>query len=524
MSDFIYSKNTIEKGKLTEAIQQIYFEDKPSVTEFHGDWGSLAVSSNLYNGFQPYETKENIFVVIGGPVLCFKDNYFLKKESGDIGTKAIYDRWFEGKINWHSDLSGPFVIFTINKKTQEINLVTDMMSFIPVFMYKDLTNTIISTHVDVLAKVSEQLEEIDLVSFADFVLHGVITFPFTLYKNIYQINPASIYCIDQHSNSIQNIYYWEPKEEYKYKTINEAAIELRKSLKSYVNSITENVNSIAQFISGVEDPRTLSALLQDKPRDAFIFLDNMNREGVVAKKAATTYGARFHVKTRTKMHYVDILPASSRLVGSGAQYFHAHTYKFHKSCKLNEYSAVFGGLFADALLKGARVKKRRGASRFEFIPDIKRKNYSAGNLKNNLFTEAILKELTNRRQSHLNYVRKFRVSSADEWFELWPSSMNMNIANIHVNRRLFRSYEPFMSNAIVKLSATVPQNWKLNRRLFHRAVKPLLKQTKWLLHGEGHLPYYPWYVNSFIQFGIWSFRQIGRKIGIIKGYQGPWFE
>ena len=202
-----------------------------------------------------------------------------------------------------------------------------------------------------------------------------------------------------------------------------------------------------------------------------------------------------------------------------------HIPLFHKSCKLNEYSAVFGGLFSDALLKGARIKKIRGSSRFPFLPDIKNKNYSAGNsIKSNLFSIDVLEELTKRRRDHLNYIKSFRNESADEWFELWPSSMNMNIPNLHANRRLFRSYEPFMANDIVKLSASVPQSWKLNRRLFHKAVKPFLKPTKWLLHGDGWLPYYPWYINSFIQFVFWGGRHVGKRIGLIRGNQGPWGE
>jgi len=91
-----------------------------------------------------------------------------------------------------------------------------------------------------------------------------------------------------------------------------------------------------------------------------------------------------------------------------------------------------------------------------------------------------------------------------------------------VNRRLFRSYEPFMSKDVVKVSAAVPQSWKLNRRLFHKAAKPLLKPTKWLFHSEGRLPYFPWYINSFIQFGTWLTNEMGVKMGLIKGNQGPW--
>jgi hypothetical protein len=76
MSDFIYTSNKQKKGALTQYIQSIYQSDAPAVTEYHGQWGSLGVSRNLYNGLQPIENDNHIFVVIGGPVLCYKDNSF----------------------------------------------------------------------------------------------------------------------------------------------------------------------------------------------------------------------------------------------------------------------------------------------------------------------------------------------------------------------------------------------------------------------------------------------------------------
>lgn len=51
MSDFIYSRNNVIQGKLTKEIQSIYKQNPPSVKEYHGKWGSFAISYNLYQGF-----------------------------------------------------------------------------------------------------------------------------------------------------------------------------------------------------------------------------------------------------------------------------------------------------------------------------------------------------------------------------------------------------------------------------------------------------------------------------------------
>jgi len=67
--------------------------------------------------------------------------------------------------------------------------------------------------------------------------------------------------------------------------------------------------------------------------------------------------------------------------------------------------------------------------------------------------------------------------------------MRATVPNIYVNRRLF-SYEPFLGNGVVRISSAVPVGWKLNRKLFNRAMRPFLKQSRFIVHGDGWFPYY----------------------------------
>lgn len=524
MSDFIYSKRLIKKGILTEPIQSIYEEaDKPEVNEYHGDWGSLAVSHNLYNGFSAYEDDACIAIVCGGPLLTYRDNSFITKKNSSKGTESILHRWKDGKMNWDEDLSGPFAILIIEKEFKEITFITDLMSFIPIYKFHEKDDFIISTHVDALAKVSNQSEHIDPASQVDFILHGVITYPYTMYEKIKQVKPATIHQFNNKSNTHSEKNYWLPYEKEIGLSIDDAGIKLRNSLKDYIQRIVKETNNISQFISGGEDSRVLSALLQKVNRDGFIFIDEMNLEGKIAKRVAEIYGADLQVHTRHKHHYSHILPSCSTLVGSGSQYHHAHTFGFHQSCELQSYDAVFGGLFSDALLKGARIKKVHRSGQLPLKPEAKSMDYSPDDvLLSEIFKNETLKEVTNRRKTHLKKVQSFRTKSAEEWFELWPSSMNMNIPNIHANRRLFRSYEPFMSNEVVKISASVPQEWKLNRKLFHKMAKPLLRPSKWLRHGDGWFPYFSWRLKSITIPFVLLKRKIEREFVKSKKVHGPW--
>jgi hypothetical protein len=528
MSDFIFATRRQPKGTMATHIQSIYQTDTPEVQECHGAWGSLAISRNLYNGFAPVETPEHIFVVIGGPVLCFQDNAFLTGEDQQAGTWAVYRRWKQGQMRWDEDMSGPFVVLIVDKAAALVSCITDLMMFIPVYKYQDISGLMLGTHIDALARAAKQEFAIDQISLADFVLNNVVTYPYTAYSQIRQCHPSAIYKFwySQQGGAVEDELeiYWLPEESNFFKNIDEAAFALREGLKSYISCITQSMNTVAQFVSGGEDSRAVLGLLPNHlKRDAYIFLDSMNREGRIAEAVASAYGASFNMYTRSPTYYLDILSEAADLIGSGHQYHHAHTLGFHKRCKLGAYPAVFGGFISDSMLKANYARKARINSRFSFIP----KFFLPGETRseiviNLLFNKTILSGITQRRLIHLEYIKRFRKKTVHEWFVLWPMTMRGGIPYLYCNRRLFRSYEPFMAKEVVKISAAVPTTWKLNRRLFHKAMRPFMKPSKWILHADGRLPYFPWWVNSLVQFSIWFMRGVGKRLDLIKGYQGPW--
>ncbi|MGC3873511.1 hypothetical protein ACPF7Z_09610 [Halomonas sp. GXIMD04776] len=530
MSDFLFVSKRVKQEKLSRCLNEIYQTGEVESIEFHGAWGSLAVSQSQYNGFDPLITERYICAVIGGPVLYFRDNRFLSEGSSQTGTRAIFDRWFNGEMDWSEDLSGPFVVLIIDQLSHEVLCVTDLMMFIPIYQYQDTQGVAIGTHIDALAKACGQQGQFDEVSLADFILHEVVTYPYTAYRAIRQGHPAAEhrYRIEHHARVLQAqppMPYWMPSENNPYRDLDEAANVLKEGVTSYVGHITESMDRVAQFTSAGEDSRALSGIIPQRiERDAFIFLDHMNREGEIAGKVAAAYGANFYPSFRSSVHYISILPEASSLIGSGHQYVHAHSLGFNRKCRLADYKAVFGGYLADSLIKAQYARKPSVMRRFGFIPQVGLEGESRSDaVTSPLFSEKLLDELTQRRRNHLNRIQAFRPTSAHEWFVLWPMTMRLAIPNFYSNRRLFASFEPFMSKDAVKVGAGIPTEWKLNRRLFNKAFRPFLAKTRWLHHADGRLPYYPWYVNSPIQFATWLYRQVERRLGLQeKGHQGPW--
>jgi hypothetical protein len=527
MSDFIYTSQPAEFGTLSAAVGSIYSQDKPKIVELHGAWGSLAVSRNLYRGLDYLENRRHICIIVGGPVLYFRNNDFLTGSSDTEGTTAICDRINSGSMRWDEDLSGPFALLFIDKRTQRVSCVTDLMSFIPVFSYAENGGIMLSTHAAVLAEVSGQSRRIDQISVADFILNSIVTFPYTVYQDVFQLKPASVFSWTAENGKMtggEERAYWLPSEKNPYSSLRTSASYLRKGVQGYVDRITDKMSSAAQFITGGEDSRVIAGLLPPNlRRDGYIFLDSMNREGQRAQKAAETYDLNYFPQLRDKFHYINILKDASDLVGCGFQYIHAHTLHFHSQLKLQDYSAVFGGYVSDILIKAHFSRKFYYIWRLHWLPDFFMKGETRTvPLSSSLFFPHVLREIDVRRRKHYELVKSFRPLTAHEWFELWPITMHLGISNFYNNRRLFRTYEPFMCKESVKVSAAAPPRWKLNRRLFLSAFRPYLHKSRWLLHADGRLPYFPWWVNLFIQTGVLQFRKAAGKLGYTAGNQGPW--
>jgi len=526
MSDFIFSSKTKERGELSKEIRSIYKENIPWINEYHGEWGSLAVSRNLYNGFDPIENNKHILIMIGGPILTFTDNKFINGKDNSYGTKIIYNK-FE-KMKWDEDLSGPYVIFLINKKFKTIKIVTDIMSFIPVYISMKGDEKYIGTHIDSLAKISGNNVEIDLISITDLIINGYVTFPYTTYKDIRQLAPACIHEWNIGDDKYKYSYYWIPMEKIEYKNIKIAALDLKKYLKNFIDSVTEDMDNIGTFITGGEDSRLILSLLpKNKKCDSFIYLDRYNREGRIAKKASKIFNANFNIYYRSKTHYLDILPECSDFVGSCSQYVHSHTYKLYKESNLLDYKAVFGGFLSDCLIKAIDIKKydmydfiliQYVHTLFDKISNKSQKNMI------NIIDNEIINKINKRHMDYLKRIKEIRGKSAENWFRLWPMSMNEAMPYFYCNRRLFRIYEPFMSNEVVKFSASVPQKWKISRRLFNIIARDSLKPSKYLIHTEGWMPSLPWYFNIFISRFYKILFKLLKTFRIEKTNQGPWFD
>ena len=501
MADFLFCRERHPEGYLANLLFCRYPQGlAPATHEYHGEWGSLAVTNNPYSGFLPYETPTTITAVVGGPALRIASNDFLMQTDSNEATRIIHDRAQSLSLPpWQNDLDGPYALIQINKQSGSVTVTTDLLLFIPVYRAGRSTSLVIGTHVDAVAEASGNAKHIDPVSVADYVFHGAITFPHTLYAPVIQLAPGSAHTFTNKDHP-DVLTYWSPTESQPFGSVEEAADELTAALQSYIAAVTGPMAMIGCFLSGGEDSRFVLGLAPNRLNTtAITFHQLKTREYRIAKACATGYGVTFRPVQRPRSYHADNFSAVSRLIGAGAEPKHAQVFgeQLIKD-SVRDFPAVFGGFLSDTLLKGNNIKTLR---MLPFLPALQRPLVSADRLvTSGKFNDELCYAVRSRRNDHLAAVENNRPDSAMEWSLLWPVSMMPIMAGYHASRRLFRTYEPFMSSSVVKVSARIPQKWKYNRDVFHRAAKPFYEPVKWLPHEDGRVPYFS--PNNILIHGV----------------------
>lgn len=519
VSDFLYSAADRGSGWLTRVLASRSAMSHPGeYLEFRGRWGALCVKKNHYEGFDPLETDSHVMAVLDGPLLYLKPDVATSPSTRN--TQRLLHGWqVERSIVWHADVSGPFVAICIHKLTGRVELVTDMLGFIPAFLSGEPDSTgslVIGTHLDAVAEAANCQARLDFPSLFEFIVAGVPSFPFTAYKGIRQAPPAAVTTIDPVSSNFQVCHYWTPTEESRVPDIRDAAVCLREEFLRSVRLTCEHLSSVAIFMSGGEDSRAvLAAVPREIKRVCITVADDYNREASLAEHCAREVGAEWILVKRAHDEYIQDFDTKSRVLSlhEGNDCF--HMFAVAKGSHLDRYDAVLGGLLADALFKGyfapVRMYTYRGVpiwpSRFLAPSPATILDHMKAFLDrySGVARPEVIAEILDRRSAQFERVRRLRPNSAAEWRYMWPFAQSGEyLPYFQGNRRMFRSREPFGAAALVKLAASLPMHWKLDRRIYHLGMGSVLGSLGWLPHSQCYLP----------RLGFWPNVPIALAVGL----------
>ena len=496
MSDFLFSTGRRNPGVLSAALERYLGPVTTRSAEYHGPWGSLAVVEASHDSEVVVEDARSLSVLIGEPLTRVGAD--APAGLADGGRRSALHRRLGGAADeaWDQLLDGPFAALVVDKETGAGRVLTDLFAWIPVFVApgdREGRGLVIGTHVDAVAEAAGLRGNLDAVSVAELLSYFTVTFPHTLYAEVAQLEAGTERGYTAAGWSAPGRSYWQPLEGPTPASLPDAAAELRGAFIDDVAAACAGNPVVGVLLSGGEDSRAvLGAVPAGVSVRGFTYAPAFNREVRSARRVARAYGVPLEVGLREPTHDLVHFEAVARLVGSQNLFLDAHGYALHESLGLAKLPVVLGGFSSDALLKADNVSNRAKASLRRGMAPAPRR-WKTAVLPG--LAEELLHAATDRRERYRLRLAELRPESADEWCRIYPFSMRKYAGNLHGNRRLFRTHEPFMSNRVVALAASAPQRWKIDRRLFREAMRPLLARSWHVPHSRNRFPFFGARVN-----------------------------
>lgn len=436
--DFIFSNlgHTVEE--LSSAIMSVG-GGQSAEFEFASELGAISATSNPYNELNPLVYDGQALIVVGDPLV---DPVITKGASkkGTRRTFSLLQDWKRVKAG-SNPIFHPAALMLIGTEGDAIDVITDFGGFVQVYYRQVSEGIVISTSPDLIAKLLPS--RLDLISAKEKAACGQISFPYTLYEDVYQFAPGASFTITRGSVAAS---CW-----YKAPCSSDSNEDIRLAIHSAVRSSLNRIfaaNSGPAFItlSAGSDTRYLADIVAQSAKASVTCISCTARENLeswTAARVARTLGLEFRHFPRQPDHHTRVLSDIPYLVGTQLNWEHAHFLKRGLG-NLAAGSFLIGGYLADTLLVGkdaynmARDKKLLNAN-LEDSPS----HWTTNGLDQFIKT-AEIKEIMRRRNAFSSLLPNYR-DMPSRLSRVFPGSRMWTMAHFGALRREYADYEPFMS-------------------------------------------------------------------------------
>ena len=166
-------------------------------------------------------------------------------------------------------VKGMFAIALWDKKSKNLYLACDRIGEKPLYYGWVNQQFVFASELKSIKQFPAFKNEIDRNSLAMFLRFNSIPAPYSIYENIYKLEPGQIIKIHSKSKQVQKNSFWSIEEVYKNGNMNkftgtskEAVDKLEHLLSSAVSSQMQSDVPLGAFLSGGIDSSTIVALMQ----------------------------------------------------------------------------------------------------------------------------------------------------------------------------------------------------------------------------------------------------------------------
>ena len=176
----------------------------------------LSIRDKSDNGNQPMISQNsNSFICFNGEIYNtdFLKNKLSKKSyelRGSSDTEIILEYFLEfGIEDLSRSLEGMYGIFLYDSKNKEIFILRDRFGIKPLYFSNFKGNIIVASEIKSILEHPEFKFSVNYDCFDEFLKFRFITAPLTLIKDVYQLNPGSVFRIDKNLKIFEKINIWE---------------------------------------------------------------------------------------------------------------------------------------------------------------------------------------------------------------------------------------------------------------------------------------------------------------------------
>lgn len=288
----------------------------------------LAIIDLTPSGAQPMVSESGKYVIVfNGEIYNFQTiKKQLKEEFSDVVFKGTSDTemllWAIEKYGIEKTLrliKGMFAFAVYEADTNTVYIARDRMGEKPLYYGRVRNTTVFASDIGSIEKISGFDNEIDTGVMASFFKGGYIPAPFTIYKDIYKLEPGKYLTIKAPYNQWKEGTYWSISEVASAGqqnpfdgTFEEASDRLEEMIKESIRGQMISDVPLGAFLSGGIDSTLTVALMQsmsEKPVSTFTigFEDPKYNEAVYAKETAAHLGTVHTEMYVTKKDILDTI-------------------------------------------------------------------------------------------------------------------------------------------------------------------------------------------------------------------------
>jgi asparagine synthase (glutamine-hydrolysing) len=258
---------------------------------------------DLSGGHQPMSNADGtVWIVFNGEIYNFKELQSALTRAGHrfrtrSDTETILKAWEEYGEDCVLHLRGMFAFAIWDERRRLLFAARDRLGIKPFYYYTDRERFAFASEIKSLVAIPEVPLQVNSVALADYLRHGYVVAPHTMFRQIRKLEPAHSITVDASGTKTRR--YWDiPLEAPQDRTESEALEELTPLLDDIIRQHLVSDVPVGVFLSGGLDSSSIVALMSRlhlSGRKAFsIGYDSKESELGYARLVAKHCGAEYH--------------------------------------------------------------------------------------------------------------------------------------------------------------------------------------------------------------------------------------